>query len=491
MILPRSSPRQEGVDARGLVDFLDTVQQRRIELHSVMVARHGRVVAEGWWQPYAAGRAHLVYSVSKSLTATAIGLLVDDGVLSLDDPVLAHLPGIERETLHPHWSQVTVRHCLTMTVGHEADAWDPAFAGLGGDVLRPGTDWLPIVLGTVPEHIPGSTFTYNQVATYLLSRVARAASGRGLVAILRPRLLDPLGIPELPWQRDPLGHELGFTGAHLTTEGLLAFSQLHLDRGEWRGQQLLPAAWVDEASAPFGPRHRDPAANDDSVLGYGYSFWTSRHGYRADGAFGQLGLVLPDEDAAVAITAEHGAMQEILDAFWETAHPALGRPGTAQADAVLSERLAALAFPARSGVDRGPDDADVGRSGADHSAPAATGDRSLSGAYTGVSVRRGRRGHLMRLRRRDSVLELQVGDGEWLESELRLGALRLPVVASGGWVDGDTFEAEVFVVETPHRFRVTARLRAGEATLAWRERPLPGSDPFALAVGPPPLRPVH
>ena len=96
MILPRSAPRDQDVDAEGIVAFLDAVQERGIELHSFMLARHGHVVAEGWWRPYAAERAQLVYSVSKSLTSTAVGFLVHEGVISLDDPVLDHLPTSRR-----------------------------------------------------------------------------------------------------------------------------------------------------------------------------------------------------------------------------------------------------------------------------------------------------------------------------------------------------------------------------------------------------------
>jgi hypothetical protein len=110
------------------------------------------------------------------------------------------------------------------------------------------------------------------------------------------------------------------------------------------------------------------------------------------------------------------------------------------------------------------------------------GELGLAPAYTGVSVRPDRSGHVLRLRRGSDWLELRVGDGEWLESVLEAADLRLPVMSSGGWVSGDAFVAEVVVIETPHRFRVEARLGVGEATLTWRKRPLSGSDPFSLAV---------
>lgn len=477
MTLPRSTPCAEGVDAQGILDFLDVLERQGIELHSLMLARHGRVVAEGWWAPYAAGRAHLVYSVSKSLTSTAVGFLVQEGALTLDDPVPSHLAPAAAEGLHPNWTRVTLRHCLTMTVGHEVDAWDLAFRGLGPDVREPGTDWLPVVLATTPEHEPGTTFTYNQVATYLLSRVIHAATGSGVVEVLRPRLLEPLGIPELPWQRDPLGHELGFTGAHLTSEALLSFAQLCLDRGQWEGRRLLAPEWFDEASAPFGPRYREPSANADSVLGYGYSFWRSRHGYRADGAFGQFGLVLPEQDAAVAITAEVGPNQEVLDAFWATAFPAIGRPGSAEADARLVERLRQLALPVplAGGSRPGPETATFRRS-------SVRGDTALPPAYTGLAVRRDGSDHILVLERGSDWLEVPVGTGDWRESVLAHEGWLVPVVARGGWASPDRFEAEVVVIESPHRVVVKAGLATGTATLDWVRSPLAGPDPFDLAV---------
>ncbi len=475
MTLPRSSPRAQEVDAAGLIDFLDSVEHNGLELHSLMVARRGHVVAEGWWQPYAAGRAQLVYSVSKSLTSTAVGFLVQEGAVALDDTVIGRLGAAGLDDLHPHWARVTVRDCLTMTVGHDEDAWDRAFRG-SGDVRAPGTDWLPIVLATTPEHGPGTTFTYNQVATYLLSRVVRAVCGHGVVEVLRPRLLDPLGISELLWQRDPMGHELGFTGAHLTTEGLLAFSQFCLEGGTWDGRRLLGPEWFAEASAPLGPPNRDAGGRPDSSLGYGYSFWMSRQGYRAEGAFGQLGIVLPEQAAVVAITAEHPEIQEILDAFWQTVLPAIGRTGSGTADAELAARLAHLALPTVSATGRGPDIARFRRA---HNG----NERALDPAYTGVSVRRDQRdprGQSLDLVRGDDVLEIAVGAGEWRETVLEATGAQLPVLACGGWLDAERFACDVVVAETPHRFRVEAS--AGEASLTWRERPLPGADPFDLAV---------
>ena len=163
----------------------------------------------------------------------------------------------------------------------------------------------------------------------------------------------PLGLPDIPWHRDPLGRELGFTGAHLTTEAIASIAQLYLDRGRWEGRQLLSEAWVDEATRGLrsaATRTRTPTT--DWRRGYGYSFWMQRHGYRGDGAYGQFLVVLPEHDTVVAITAEQSRMQSTLDGLWEHLVPALGEGGSDASEASdreLAERLARSRDPGRGG----------------------------------------------------------------------------------------------------------------------------------------------
>ncbi|GAA2033432.1 hypothetical protein GCM10009740_24830 [Terrabacter terrae] len=472
MSLPRSNPSAQGVDAAGILAFVDATERDGLDLHSLMVVRHGHVVAEGWWAPYAAGRVHLAYSLSKTVTATAVGLLAQEGRLSLDDLVLDHFPDLDRGTVAKGWERVRVRHCLSMTVGHEEDAWGRVVDRMSGSDFGDGDDWVPKVFATEPTREPGTFFAYNQVATYLLSVIVRQVAGEGVAEFLRPRLLDPLGLPDIPWHRDPLGRELGFTGSHLTTEAIASIAQLYLDRGRWQGEQLLSESWVEEATRAFGPLNEDPGAEPDWRRGYGYSFWMQRHGFRGDGAFGQFLIVLPEQDTVVAITAEHERMQLTLDLLWEHVLPAIGGAGNAEADERLARRLAALAKPALSGDALGPDRADFARTEAS----------DLADGYTAVSVTRQGADHVLGLERRGEWLRVPVGRGAWREGELVAGGATVPVVASGGWVDEDVFRAEVIAIESPHRFRVEARLRSGDADLTWRLVPLTGPDPLWLAT---------
>mgnify|MGYP000318305533 CR=1 FL=1 len=479
MTLPSSPPSAEGVDAAGVLRFLDEVRDRHLRLHGLAVARHGRVVARGHWAPYGPDRLSLVYSLSKSLTATAVAFLVQEGVLRLDDPILEHLPARDPASVDERWRRVQIRHCLSMTVGHDVDAW----AALAERAAAPGTaatDWVDLALAIPPDHEPGTTFTYNQVATFLLSAAVTHRTGQRVLDVLRPRLLDPLGIDEVLWHTDPKGRDLGFSGAHLRLGDILAFAQLCLDRGVWQGRRLLEESWFDEATRPFGPDNRDCEPKPDWHCGYGYCFWIARHGYRGDGAFGQFAIVLPEQEAVIAITAEETDMQAVLDAVWEHLLPALAGPGgpavpaVVAAEADLQSRLDSLAIPPVPAAVAGPDRLRLSRAEAS----------DLPASYAAVLLERVPTGWRLTLESADGPVVVAAGDGTWQESLVRGARGVLPVVASAGWVDHERFRAEVLLIETPHRVLLDGSRTSGEVRLTWQEPTFMGADPFDLAVRP-------
>lgn len=353
----RTSPEAEGIPSAAVLSFVQALEQPAAgpahpldAVHSFMLLRHGRVAAEGWWAPYRANAAHILYSLSKSFTSTAIGLAVAEGRLSVDDPVLDFFPGDAPASPSPHLQAMRVRHLLSMNTGHEADTTDRVF-GCRHD------NWPAAFLALPVKRAPGSWFVYNTAATYMLSAIITKLTGQPLLEYLRPRLFDPLGIANPTWETDPRGVNLGGTGLHITTEDIARFGQMYLQGGEWQGRQIVPAAWIAEATHAHSDNSNTGSSPDWSV-GYGYQFWRCRHdAYRGDGAFGQYCIVLPAQDAVLAINSGLRDMQAVLDKVWAHLLPAFGPaplPADPAAHDALCAKLAALALPLPAGATAAP-----------------------------------------------------------------------------------------------------------------------------------------
>ena len=470
--LQRSGPAAQGVDARGIHALLDALEATPgIEPHGLVVLRHGHVVAEGWWAPYTAERPHLLYSFSKSVTSTAVGLAAAEGLLSLDDTVLSHFPELDAEVTDPRSRSMRIRDVAAMASGHLQEMVQAAHREDPVDLVR-GFLRLP------PEQEPGSVFTYNQPCTFALAAIVQRASGQRLTEYLRPRLFDPLGIGEVGWQRDASGREIGYSGLHAPTEAVAAVGQLHLQRGQWQGEQLLPAAWVEEATRA----HISTAAeeNPDWALGYGFQFWTSRHGYRGDGAYGQFCLVLPEFDAVVAMTTAATDTQAQLSAVWEHLVPAFADAPLAPdeaAEAALAARLAALALPAPgAALAAAPEDPEA------WTAPFAPADPATPGPTPQqVVLESGADGWTLVLVEGDVRLAGSLGTGEWVVSApAGPDGLAVPIAVGGGWRGDGDLEVAVQFLETPHRLDLVLSPAERTFTTAWATQPLHASPLWQL-----------
>lgn len=159
--LPRSIPESEGVSSSGIIDFLNAIDTGRQEIHSFMFLRHGKVIAEGWWEPYGPDYRHLLYSASKTFAATGTGLAVSENRLKLTDKVISFFPYSLPDTIGSNMKELTVQNLLTMSVGQ-----DPAGMGAGTD-----EDWITTFIKNEPVHKPGSVFLYNNMATFMLSAI--------------------------------------------------------------------------------------------------------------------------------------------------------------------------------------------------------------------------------------------------------------------------------------------------------------------------------
>jgi CubicO group peptidase (beta-lactamase class C family) len=345
--LVRSGPAAEGVSAEGILQFLEAVAAADFELHSLMVLRHGKVVAEGWWEPYGPDFVHTMYSMSKSFTATAVGLAVAEGKLKVEDKVVSFFPESLPEVVSANLAAMRVKDLLTMATGNEKEPTQ---------VCVKSEDWVRTFLAQPIAHEPGTKFMYNSAATYMCAAIVQKVTGLTVLDYLTPRLFEPLGIRGVRWEVCPRGINTGGWGLSIQTEGLAKFGQLLLQKGMWQGRSLLPAAWVEEATRfhiqqPGGDKPDRPVAKNDWLQGYGYQFWRCQgSAFRGDGAFGQFTIVLPEQEAVIVMTSENKNMQGQLDLVWKHLLPAFdGRGSGGEKEAELKKRLAELKVPMRAG----------------------------------------------------------------------------------------------------------------------------------------------
>ena len=331
--LPRATPESQGVSSEKLKEFIESLHAKVNTMHSVMVVRHGHVIAEGWWAPQTPETRHLLWSLSKSFTSTAVGLAIAEGKLSLDDEVLKFFPDKAPEQPSKNLSQMRLRDLLRMATGHETEPRMPADG-----------DWVKAFLAHPVPFKPGTHFRYNTPATFMQSAMVQKATGQTVLEYLKPRLFDPLGISGHEWGANPQGITLGGYGLAARTEDIAKFGQLYLQKGQWNGKQLVPAAWVDQATARQTSNGSNPLSDWDQ--GYGYQFWRCRHGaFRGDGAKGQFCVVLPGQDTVVAMTADTGDMQGELNVVWDKLLNELGDkplPENPRGAKALAELVAGL-----------------------------------------------------------------------------------------------------------------------------------------------------
>lgn len=329
--LTKSLPRAEATPkmTKALNKYLEAVGKAEQDLHSVMVLQHGKVIAERWLSEGAWNKPHVMNSVSKTFTATAIGFAVSEGLLKVTDKVISFFPDKLPATISPNLEKLEIRHLLTMSGGHDTDP-------TGKVRQMEGADWVEAFLNTPFEHEPGTFFCYNSMGTYVLSAIVQKVTGQKVVDYLYPHLFRPLGIVGVHWEESPQGINCGGWGLYIRTEDMAKMGQFLLQKGQWNGKQLLPASWVEEAtttkvaSVPAGVRPEKAkelgltAKNSDWVQGYGYQMWRCRHdAVRADGANGQYIILLPEKDAVIVTTAHIGDMQAEINLIWKYLLPAL------------------------------------------------------------------------------------------------------------------------------------------------------------------------
>jgi CubicO group peptidase (beta-lactamase class C family) len=449
--LPRGTPEAEGVDSGGVQKFVEALEARVDAVHSVMLVRHGKVVAEGWWGPYQAADPHVMYSVTKSFTSTAVGFAAQEIFLSANDTILSFFPDRAPRKPAEHMKEMRIRDLLRMSTGHAKDPSPDVKAVKDGG-------WVKAFLATNVEYKPGTHFLYNSAGSYVLGAIVQKVSGTTLEDFLRPRLFEPLGMEAPLWAKSQEGVNLGDGGISLRTEDLAKFGLLYLQKGVWNGKRLLSGEWVEAATSLQTSSGGNPDSNWDA--GYGYQFWRNKvTGYRADGAFGQFSMVLPKYDVVLAITSGTSDMAAVMDTVWDTLLPALrdkALPANPAAHGRLRNKLEGLQLPVQAGNPSSPRSAAV--AGKRYLFP----DNELGIRAAGVAFIRDT--PHVQLEDGDGKHDIACGIGHWVRGrafyQKRIAnpsdTKEQGIAGSCAWADDNTLVAKLVFHQTPytmtHRF---------------------------------------
>lgn len=329
--LTKSLPRAETPArmAKAADRYLAAVAGSGQDLHSIMVVKDGNVVLEKWMSKGKENEPHILNSVSKTFTSMAVGLAISEGRLSLDDKLVDLFPEHCPENPGDYLKEIDVEHLLTMNCGHSTDPTRMVWG-------ETNDSWVKLFMEHPVTHKPGTIYCYNSLGTYVLSAIVQKVTGEKLVDYLYPRLFRPLGINNVSWSESPEGVNTGGWGLYLKTEDLTKMGLMILQKGQFNGKQVIPAEWIEAASAAQVPcvpagmnsdeayKLKKVAKTSDWLQGYGYQMWRCRYNaFRADGANGQYIIIIPEKNAVVVTTADIQDMQAEINLIWKHIYPAL------------------------------------------------------------------------------------------------------------------------------------------------------------------------
>ncbi len=468
--LVRTSPESQGIRSSAIRAFVDAVESEVRFLHSFMLLRHGVAVAEGWWAPYGPRVPHLMFSLTKSFTSTAIGMAVGEGLLSIDDRVAELFPGSLPDDATDHARAMRVRHLLSMSTGHEQDTSGPLMNDPDNNHAR-GFFSVPVV------HEPGTHFCYNTGASHLLAVILHKLTGQTLPEYLGPRLFGPLGITPGPWMAMKSGINTGGSGSSFCTEDIARFGQFYLQRGVWKRRRLLSEEWIAQATSKQVANGTDPVS--DWAQGYCFQFWRCRHNvFRGDGAFGQYCVVMPEQDAVLAMTGGMGDMQKPLDLVWEQLLPAMSAgalPEDCGSQEALRGKLTGLALAPVQGAMKGA----VKGSGRTYVL-----DRNEQGFASARLTTRGKTATLS-LEGGPYPVKLRFGYGTWARGTAVIGREQVarPAAGSCAWIAPDTWRGELWGYTTPYRHSYQCRFAGDSITVAFEQNVAFGSTEAPVLTG--------
>ena len=339
LFTPAPSPESVGIPSQAILNFLQRIDAERIGMHGFLLVRRNQIAAEGYWSPWSAERKHRMYSISKSFVALAVGLMIDEGRLTLHDRVADYFPDKLPATLHPWLAAATVRDLLIMATPHSTTSY-----------TRTDPDWVWTFFNKAPSHPPGTIFAYDTAATVVLNAIVEQLAGKPFLEYMRPRFLDRIGFSADAWcVRRPEGGSWGGSGVICTLRDMAKVALACMNGGVWGEERVLPADYVRAATA----RQIDNSIGGND--GYGYQIWCEKaNGFSFRGMGSQYAICFPEQDflfACIADTQGAPAGSAIPAVMWEELFPHLSDvplPEDQTAHTALAakiEQLAVLPLP--------------------------------------------------------------------------------------------------------------------------------------------------
>ncbi len=348
-----ATPEELGIPSRSIIKFIETVEKQNINLHGFMVVRHGKVAAEGYWKPFNADHMHCLYSTSKSFTSTAIGLLIGDGKVHLDDKVVDYFPEYVPENAHPFLLNATIRNLLMMATPYEngTNDWDDP-------------SWVATFFNKCqPTHPAGTLFHYDTSGTHTLGVIVERVTGMKLMDFLYERILKDMGSDDDLWCiKAPEGYSWGGAGVVAELRDLARLAYLWLNKGKFNGKQYIPEDYIVDGSSNL---------IDTCLLGhhchyhhhgYGYQVWQAPHNaFAFVGMATQYAICWRDKDLMVIVTGntlqEPSDEERVCPAILDSIYDALSDeplPADDEAYAALQQRIENMELPVPFGEKYSP-----------------------------------------------------------------------------------------------------------------------------------------
>jgi len=343
------TPESKGVPSEAISAFMDELKRDNLNMHSFMLIKDEKILAECYWPYFNAKKKHRMYSVSKSFTSVAIGMMIDEGRISLDDKVADFFPEYLPPNPHPFILQATIRHLLMMATFNPSTSYNQYDA-----------DWVATFFQDPREkHEPGKKFSYDTAATVVLCAIVEKLNGKSILEYMRP-VLDEIGISQDIWCiRSPDGRSWTGSGIMATTHDFARFGLLCLNRGAWNGKQLISREYMEAATS--SQIDNGTQNGTEFRFGYGFQFWCLRDGgFACYGMGGQLALCLPSKNLLLITTADNQAYQNgimpIVEAFFRLAGKteAKALPENPEALKFLADQIANVSTPLPNGTTTTP-----------------------------------------------------------------------------------------------------------------------------------------